>query len=83
MREEEQIMSVLKELREEENLRRTVHTAKAFHLVLSMPGSAYYKIGNQVSKWLSVINECKLNSSTKTISDCLPKIELEKDSELI
>ena len=51
--------------------------------VLSMPGSAYYKIGNIVSKWLSVVTECNINSSTKTISDYLPSIELADETELV
>jgi len=29
-------------------------------LVLSMPGSAYHKIGVQVSEWLSVVHECNI-----------------------
>jgi len=29
--------------------------------VLSMPGSAYYNIANQVAKWLSVVKECNIN----------------------
>ena len=44
--------------------------------VLSMPGSAYYKIGNQISTWLSVVDECNTNSSTKLISELLLDIEL-------
>ena len=39
--------------------------------VLSMPGSAYFKIAIQVSEWLSVVEECKINSSTKVIADSL------------
>ena len=50
---------------------------------VSMPGSAFYKIGNQISKWLSVVDECNINSSTKLISDRLPDIELDEESELI
>ena len=48
-----------------------------------MPGSSYYKIASQVSKWLSVVNECNINSSTKDISDSLSKIELESHDELV
>lgn len=50
---------------------------------LSMPGSAYYKISNQVAKWLSVVEECNINSSTKSISDTLHQIELNEEDELI
>ena len=51
--------------------------------VLSMPGSAYYKIANQVAEWLSVISECNINLSTKQISDMLPRLELKEDDELV
>ena len=51
--------------------------------VLSMPGSAYYKIANQVTEWLKVVDECNINSSTKSISDKLKDIQLEEDEEII
>lgn len=51
--------------------------------VLSMPGSAYYKIGKQVSDWLSVVKECNINSYTKDISECLPRVQLGRNEELI
>ena len=51
--------------------------------VLSMPGSSYYKIGKQVADWLSVVEECRINSSTKSISELLNDIELENDEILI
>ena len=44
--------------------------------VLSMPGSAYFKIAVQVSEWLSVVGECKINSSTKIITDKLQHMKL-------
>eukprot|EP00794_Sanderia_malayensis_P010390 gene10390-11471_t len=51
--------------------------------VLSMPGSAYYKIANQICKWLSVVEECNINSSTKIISDSLSDIKLKENDELV
>ena len=51
--------------------------------VLSMPGSAYYRIAKQVADWLSVVNECQINSSTKSIADNLKNIQLEIDEEMI
>ena len=51
--------------------------------VLSMPGSAYYKTANQVAKWLSVVHECNINSSTESVTNQLPTIELNSDEELI
>ena len=51
--------------------------------VLAMPGTAYYKIGKEVAEWLSAVPECKINSSTKTVSDKLKEIHLEEDEELI
>ena len=51
--------------------------------VLSMPGSAYYNIANQVAKWLFVVEECNVNSSTNEISDKLSNIELNENEELV
>ena len=51
--------------------------------VLSMPGSAYFKIANQVATWLSVVNECKINSSTKGISDMLPDVKIKEGHEMV
>ena len=42
--------------------------------VLSMPGSSYHKIGVQIAEWLSKVNECQINSSTKKIADSLKEI---------
>jgi len=51
--------------------------------VLSMPGSAYYKIAKQTAEWLSVVPECQINSLTKDIADKLNKIALKTDHELV
>ena len=51
--------------------------------VLSMPGSAYYKIGKQVADWLSVVEECQINTSSQSISQSLKDIKLDDDEELI
>ena len=51
--------------------------------VLSMPGSAYYKIAVQVAEWLSVVKECNINCSSKTISDSLSDLNLQGDEELV
>ena len=51
--------------------------------VLSMPGSAYHKIAVQVTEWLSVVDECKINSSTKSIADSLKSIKLDKDEVIV
>jgi len=51
--------------------------------VLSMPGSAYYKIANQIAGWLSVVKEYKINSSTKTIVDSLTNTKLQNDDILV
>ena len=51
--------------------------------VLSMPGSSYYKTGKQVVDWLSVVEECRISSSKKSISESLNDIELENDEVLI
>ena len=51
--------------------------------VLSMPGSAYHKIAVQVTQWLSVVDECQINSSTKSIADNLKSIQLDDDEVII
>ena len=48
-----------------------------------MPGSSYYNIAQCVAEWLSAVDECKINSSTKQISDSLKHIKLEQDEELV
>ena len=39
--------------------------------VVSMPGSPYEKIAKQVAKWLALVPECNINSSTKEMCDDL------------
>ena len=51
--------------------------------VLSMPGSAYYKIGNEIAEWLATVPECKINSSTKMVNEQLKSVHLEDDEEII
>ena len=51
--------------------------------VLSMPGSAYHKVATQVAEWLSVVPECKIQSSTKTVCEKLKSVVLEEDEVLI
>jgi len=58
-------------------------TATPVRPVLSMPGSSYYNIATCVADWLSVVDECKINSSTKQISDHLHHIKLEEHEEVV
>ena len=51
--------------------------------VLSMPGSAYYAIGNQVGEWLSEVPECQINTSNKQIVDTIKNIKLDSNRELV
>ena len=51
--------------------------------VLSMPGSAYHPIAQQVTKWLSVVPECNINTSTKLIADSLKAVKLEEDEVIV
>ena len=48
-----------------------------------MPGSANHKIELQVTELLSVVEECQINSSTKSVSDSLKDITVEEDEEMI
>ena len=51
--------------------------------VLSMPGSAYFGVASQVAFWLSLIPECQINSSTKSVCDSLHELQLDKNEELV
>ena len=48
-----------------------------------MPGSVYHKIALQITEWLSVVEECQINSSTRSVSDSVKDITLEEDEEMI
>ena len=51
--------------------------------VLSMPGSVYHPIANQVTKWLNVVPECQINTSTQRISTSLSSIKLDNYEVII
>ena len=48
-----------------------------------MPGSAYHNIAVQISEWISVVDECNINSSSKSISESLSNISLEDDHVIV
>ena len=48
-------------------------------LVLSMPGSPYYKIAEKVTKWLPMVPESKINCSTEKTVDQLKDVTLDTD----
>ena len=48
-----------------------------------MPGSAYYNTAKQIATWLSLVLECQINCSTKSIVDSLSTVKLEKDEILV
>ena len=51
--------------------------------VLSMPGSAYHKVAEYVAQQLANVPECKINTSTDTISKKIRETKLEEDEEMI
>ena len=51
--------------------------------VVSMPGSAYHKIAVKVTEWLSVVEECKINSSTQAINRSAQSVQLDEDEVLV
>ena len=51
--------------------------------VLSMPGSAYHKIGEKVAEWLSVVQECRINSSSKLVAERLKNIDLNENEVVV
>ena len=48
-----------------------------------MPGSAYHRIAQQIADWLSVVPECGINCSSKSIRDAVRDTELEEDEEIV
>ena len=51
--------------------------------VLSMPSSPYYKIAEKVTKWLSMVQESKINCSTKKTVDQVKDVTLDPDEVVI
>ena len=51
--------------------------------VLSIPGSPYQKTAQQVTKWLPVVPESKINSSTQKTVDSSKRTTLEPDEVII
>ena len=51
--------------------------------VLSMPGSVYHPIANQVMEWLNIVPECQINTSTRKIADSLKSVHLEEDEVVV
>ena len=50
---------------------------------LSMPGSTYYNIAKKTADWLSVVPECKINTSSESISSWLNELKLPEGHEMI
>ena len=48
-----------------------------------MPGSPYYKVAQNVTEWLSVIPDSKINGSVKQTVDNLKNISLNHDEVVI
>ena len=51
--------------------------------IVSMPGSAYYKIAKQVADWLKLVPECQINTSTEKINRKLKDVNLKQNECLI
>ena len=51
--------------------------------VLSMPGSPYYSLANQVEQWISVLPESQINCSTKRVSEVSSQTQLDPDEVMI
>lgn len=50
--------------------------------VVSMPGSPYHIVANQVSEWLKVVKECNINASTKSVVETISNIKLSPEAEI-
>ena len=51
--------------------------------VLSMPGSPYHKIAQEVADWLSIVPEAQINSSSKKVCDNISTVNLDEDEVVI
>ena len=51
--------------------------------IVSMPGSAYYKVAKKVADWLSLVPECRINTSTEKVSAKIKNISLSEEEQLI
>ncbi len=51
--------------------------------IVSMPGSAYYKVAKKVADWLSMVPECRINTSTEKVSAKIKNISLSDEEQLI
>ena len=51
--------------------------------VLSMPGSAYHRVGKYVAKCYSAVPNCKINCSSKMISEKIREVILEEGEEVM
>ena len=51
--------------------------------IVSIPGTAYDKIGKWVSHWLDIIPESKIQTDTKNVKKELKNIKLDEDEVLI
>ena len=51
--------------------------------IVSFPGSAYHNVAKQVAYWLSLVPECKINSSTETVNKLIKNTQLNDDECLI
>ena len=48
-----------------------------------MPGSFFLPIANEVTKWLNVVPECQINTSTKKIAESLKTVQLDSDEVIV
>ena len=51
--------------------------------VLSMPGSPYFKLSGEISKWLSVISQSKIRTSSKQTVENIKNVVLSENEIMI
>ena len=51
--------------------------------VLSMCGSAYYKIASKLARWLTIVPESKIQASTQKMVSELKTLELHSDEVMV
>jgi len=51
--------------------------------VLSMPGSPYHKVAQQVADWLAIVPEAQINSSSKKVCDSISSVILDEEEVIV
>ena len=51
--------------------------------IVSMPGSAYQRVAKKIAAWLSLVPECRINTSTEKVAKQIQNMQLPPDECLV